>query len=109
MFILKRKVGRKYEKLTRLSEGEKGERHRLYLREYYQLHKERAREYQRNYNLTRKKKQSSGDGRHTRGRVEWRHIPNVAFTRNDLQHLPVGSKFESAVNQVLGGERIFVL
>ena len=77
---------------------------REYLRDYYRRNREKAREYQRQYNLTHKKKIRMERNRFVSNREQFKE----AFTIRDIMHSPT-EKALKIVNQILKGERLFVL
>lgn len=77
---------------------------RAYLRRYYQEHKERAREYQRQYNLMHKKKVRLGDNGSTAPRERFR----CTFNASDIMRAPT-EKSVRYLQMILAGDRYFTM
>lgn len=76
-----------------------------YQRRYYKVHKGKAKEYQRLYNLKYKKK-SGG-----RGKANFqcpREAVRMTLSQSDLVNLH-GDKFIKAINRITAGERLFTM
>ena len=71
---------------------------RAYQREYYKLNSDKARQYQKQYNLTHKKKsRPKGSSKKSCPRL----VVETHFSRSRLMHLPV-ERFAKAVNCITG-------
>lgn len=79
------------------------EARRDYQRRYYQLHIEKAKEYQRLYNLSHKKK---GKGKGKRNFVCPRKAYQVSYSISDVQHTPA-EKLPELIENFNKDERIF--
>ena len=81
------------------------EARREYQREYYQKHKDKAKEDQRLYNLTHKKKRGG------RGKANFlcpRDAARMTFNTCDLMNSPV-EKTLKMLEKIISGERLFTM
>ncbi|MEK6945304.1 MAG: hypothetical protein AABW63_00755 [Nanoarchaeota archaeon] len=90
------------ESKSRLSTAEA---RREYQRQYYQMHKDKAKEYQRQYNLTHKKKLRGGRGK---GKNAEREVVRSTFNTADIMHSPV-EKTLKMLEKIISGERLFTM
>src|SRR5512141_2156187 len=88
---------------SRLSTAEPRQK---YQRPDYQMHKEKAKEYQRQYNLTHKKKARAGRGKS--GPSAQREVVRTTFNTADIMHSPV-EKTVRMLEKIIRGERLFTM
>jgi len=70
------------------------------------MHKEKAKEYQRQYNLTHKKKARGGRGKSSF--TAPREVVRTTFNTSDLMHAPV-EKTVKMLEKIIRGERMFTM
>jgi len=70
------------------------------------MNKEKAKEYQRQYNLTHKKKARGGRGRASL--VAPREVVRSTYNTSDIMHAPV-EKTVRMLEKIIKGERFFTM
>jgi hypothetical protein len=70
------------------------------------MHKEKAKEYQRQYNLTHKKKARAGRGKASFSSS--REVVRSTFNTADIMHAPV-EKTLKMLEKIIRGERLFTM
>lgn len=79
---------------------------RDYQRRYYQLHRDKMREYQRIYNMTHKKPKKTGT--HPPKFICPREAVKKEYHHHDLQKTPVGDRLVDTLNKIIAGDLTLV-